>query len=161
MTQPIHSKQEFSVVGRAMLDNFSAIVPHERFHYIVLRSLDRLLAERDCYDGQLGGWAGGLVYAAAQHRPDFERPLGYLNSQLETIFGVPMSTIRKRAEQLWSAIFPKAASPSAGGSFSPDPETQAEIAAISAAFRGGWFSEEFCAFLASAIRNSGPAQYDA
>ena len=32
----------------------------------------------------------------------------FLNNELEAIFGVSMSTIRKRAEQLWPAILPQA-----------------------------------------------------
>jgi hypothetical protein len=77
MNQVVFDKEEFGSKCRAMLDTFSARFPNDRFHYITLRSLERLLAKRDHYMGEPGGWAGGLVYAIAQHRPDFKTPLPF------------------------------------------------------------------------------------
>ena len=105
MSLPIQDKQAFGSICRELLDMFSASFPNKEFHCAALRSLDNLLSRRDHYDGDPGGWAGGLVYMIARHDWNVSHPT-FLNRQLEAIFGVSMGTIRKRAVYLWPAIFP-------------------------------------------------------
>ena len=107
MSTPIHDKVEFASICRSMLAKFSTSFPDEHFYAAALSSLESLLAQRDCCDGKPGGWAGGIVYAIARHGREAS-PLTFLNSELEAVFGVSMSTIRKRAEQLWPAVLPPA-----------------------------------------------------
>ncbi len=55
--------------------------------------------------GNPSGWAGGIIYAAANDR---RRPLGIpelLNSEAEEFFGVTMGTIRRRAARVSALIY--------------------------------------------------------
>lgn len=103
MNQTICSKLAFGFRCREMLHEFSARFPNERFQSAVLESLRNLLAQRDHFSGDPGGWAGGLVYIIASHAPKVPHPT-FLNRDLEAVFHVSMGTIRKRADKLWPVV---------------------------------------------------------
>lgn len=105
MNQPIADKRAFGKVCRELLDRFSARFPNEVFHVATLEAMENLLTQRDRYDGEPGGWAGGLVYIIAKHDLRISPPL-FLNRDLEATFGVSMGTIRRRAACLWPVVFP-------------------------------------------------------
>ena len=69
-------------------------------------SFQLLLPHSDSLAGKPETWAGGLAYAANRWLLTGDRT-GVLNAELERIFGTSMSTIRKRAEQVWPLIEPK------------------------------------------------------
>ena len=106
MNQTIRNKLAFGFRCREMLHEFLARFPNEQFCSAALESLRNLLAQRDYYPGDPGGWAGGLVYMIASHDPRVPHPL-FHNSDLEAVFRVSMGTIRKRADKLWQVVFPE------------------------------------------------------
>ena len=63
----------------------------------VNKILNSLLDFQTPMPGKPGGWAGGIVYAAANcYKSDCGIP-GLLNNECEAFFGASMSTIYKRA----------------------------------------------------------------
>jgi hypothetical protein len=105
MHQAIVDARQFGFICHGLLAKFSSRFPDKEFNSAALRALRNLLAERKAFPGAPGGWAGGIVYAISRHRSDLPHPI-VLNAELEEIFGASMGTIRKRAEQLWSVIYP-------------------------------------------------------
>jgi hypothetical protein len=106
MNQPIYDERSFSFICCKLLSRFSARFPDAAFHFAASEALVNLLVERDQRGGEPGGWVGGLVYMIAKHDPEIKPP-PFNNSDLEEVFGVSMSTIRKRADKLWPVVFPK------------------------------------------------------
>ncbi len=85
----------------AFFDRF----PNEQLQLAANSALELLLAKDVVLSGKTAGWAGGLVYAlgckAGAGIP------GVLNSELETIFGVSVGTISKRAKRIWDLMEPE------------------------------------------------------
>lgn len=107
MTHEIWSARQFSYIGRELLVKFSSRFPDKKFdefYSAAFESLRTLVRQREAFPGALGGWAGGIVYAISQHRWRLEHPI-VRNAELEEVFGVSMSTIYKRAKELWSVIY--------------------------------------------------------
>jgi len=90
----------------SLLDAFFDRYPDEAFRGAAREVLDKLLANREDFSGKPGGWAGGLVYVISAWMPLRRRHV-ILNAELEDVFGTTMSTIRKRAEQIWRIIEPE------------------------------------------------------
>ena len=79
---------------------FFAKFPNARLQAQANRSLKRLVAHQIPMPGKQGGWAGGIIYAAAnQYRRACGVP-GLLNQECEEFFNVSMGTIYKRAWQI-------------------------------------------------------------
>jgi hypothetical protein len=71
--------------------------PNRRLQIAADRILRQLVALNVPMGGKLGGWAGGIVYAVSSIGVGVP---GVLNSELEDVFHVSMSTIYKRAAQV-------------------------------------------------------------
>ena len=85
---------------RQMLAAFFMKFPNARLQAQVNRALKTLLVHQIPMLGKPGGWAGGIVYAAAnQYRRACGVP-GLLNQECEEFFNVSMGTIYKRAWQI-------------------------------------------------------------
>lgn len=108
MNHTVNQAEEFHAACSKMLYRFTDLFPNEAFRVSVLESLQRLEASFDDFNGQPGGWAGAIIYLTAKHGGRKITPPVFLNSDLEATFVVSMSTIRKRAEQLWEVVFPEA-----------------------------------------------------
>jgi hypothetical protein len=121
---------------RTFLDEFFRQFSDDEFRDISFRSLELLQAECPELPGKLGGWVGGLVHGLTKWTSLGHRHV-VLNSDLENIFGVSASTIRKRSEQIWQYIGEKLPDV-LGDSFSLRDEANA-ICAF--AFRNGYIEE--------------------
>lgn len=94
--------QEFSSACREMLAKFFDSFPDDAFQSVALQSLETFLTQCQHPDGKPGGWAGGLIHTLAKNTGLGKHVV--LNSDLETIFGVTIGTIRRRADQVWPVI---------------------------------------------------------
>jgi hypothetical protein len=121
---------------RTLLDEFFRQFPDDEFRDISSRSLELLQAECPNLPGSLGSWTSGLVYGLTKWTSFGHRHV-VLKSNLENLFGVSASTIRKRSEQTWQYIGEKSPDLS-GDSFSPRDEANA---ICEFAFRNGYIKE--------------------
>ena len=101
MNLALREKFAFRDICQEWLNKFFLQFPHRDFQRAVLKSLDTLLCYRDDFKGEPAAWAGGLVYVMSRHDWNSMHPV-VLNRELEEVFGVSMSTIRHRADQIWS-----------------------------------------------------------
>jgi len=95
----------FAQTCRELLAAFFDRFPNEQLQLAVNSALELLLAKDVVLSGKPAGWAGGLVYALGC-KAGVGIP-GVLNSDLETIFGVSLGTISKRAKRIWDLMEPE------------------------------------------------------
>ena len=79
------------------LKDFFARHPNPALKAKTLQAMRAVQRNVACPAGNPSGWAGGILYAAAN---DGKTPVGIpglLNSEVEKFFGVTMGTIRRRA----------------------------------------------------------------
>lgn len=92
--------REFETACRDCLSRYFKLYPEPSIEKRAAR-LVRLLGA--CEESRLGkaeGWALGLVYLLANRDRRAVGFPGALNAEVEELFGVSMSTIRKRAAQV-------------------------------------------------------------
>ena len=87
-----------------LLASFFNKHPNSNLQAETNRMLKKILVQKNSMHGKPGGWAGGIIYAAAnQYRRSCGIP-GFLNKESEEFFGVSMSTIYKRAWTIWESL---------------------------------------------------------
>ncbi len=82
------------------LENFFVRYPNPALKAKTLQAMRAMQRKVACPAGNPSGWAGGILYAAAN---DGKTPVGIpglLNSEVEKFFGVTMGTIRRRAARV-------------------------------------------------------------
>ncbi len=95
----------FAQTCRKLLTTFFDRFPNEQLQLAANSALELLLAKNSALSGKPAGWAGGLIYALGG-KAGVGIP-GVLNSELETIFGVSVGTISKRAKRIWDLMEPE------------------------------------------------------
>src|SRR6185437_1315173 len=85
---------------REHLERFFGQYPDGTLNKRAMKALRLIAASGEPMPGRSAGWAAGIVYYLVnQCRQSCGVP-GLLNSEFESIFGVTMSTIRKRAARI-------------------------------------------------------------
>jgi hypothetical protein len=102
MNPHAQTPHEFLSVCDGLLARFFGEFPDSTFQTVASRVLEKLVAQDRCPEGKPGGWAGGIVHAIAKYGGLGQHTV--LNSEMQTIFGVSIGTIHKRAEQIWPAV---------------------------------------------------------
>ena len=91
---------EFENDCHLLLDRFFTAHPDAAMQKRALKALRLLRASEKPLKGKAGGWAAGIIYAAATYdRPPVGVP-GLLNSEFEALMGVSMGTARYRAARV-------------------------------------------------------------
>lgn len=80
-----------------MIKSFFAKYPNPRLKTEADHILQDFLAQKVDMRGKPGGWAGGIIYAAANRYKRACGVPGLLNNECEAFFDVSMGTIYKRA----------------------------------------------------------------
>ena len=116
MNQAVCDKQEFNTVARRMLFLFLERFSTETFRLATGEALERLLSRPDLCKGNPGESVGALVYLIDKHGRNIGIPgypgvpletPGFLNHDLEELFGTSMTKIRKQAnDDLWNVAYP-------------------------------------------------------
>jgi len=89
---------------RQIISEFFTKFPNIPLQSDVERVLELLLVNNIPMSGKLAGWAGGIIYAAANFGRFPCGIPGLLNRQSEEFFNVSMDTIRKRAAKITTLL---------------------------------------------------------
>ena len=94
------ASQDCKRACRGLLDHFFDLHPNAAMERRALKALRLLLASDASLTGASGGWAAGIIYAAANRDRRACGVPGILNSDFAAFFGVSMGTVRRRAAQI-------------------------------------------------------------
>ena len=98
------AEQECQTECRIYLDRFFTHYRAPSMRKSAEKVLRFLAVSDEPMNGKPEGWAAGIIYAIANLNRRACGVPGILNADLEDLFGVTMSTIRKRAAQVTRAI---------------------------------------------------------